>query len=198
MEARTIMTMTPDRGRDGLRDAIEALAEASIRNGRGGTWVHDAWFAAVLAEHPATGDEERAHHQSGDECDPRCPATFPHHTTAEPDAGDVDSDNAAAGGAEGLAEVEALAAMLVTAGFDQDGDDKALARTVLTSDWLAAHVAQAKADERERIAQAIEATRITCPDHGIPDCSPLLNGCSAPIRLNARRAEDARIARGES
>lgn len=58
--------------------------------------------------------------------------------------------------------------------------------------------AEGAAEAGERIARAIEATRITCPDHSIPDCSPLLNGCSTVIRLRARLAEDARIARGRS
>ena len=26
--------------------------------------------------------------------------------------------------------------------------------------------------------------RIVCPDHGIPDCSPLLNGCSRVIKMH--------------
>lgn len=30
--------------------------------------------------------------------------------------------------------------------------------------------------------------RIQCPVHGIPDCSPLLNGCSLVLRLTAYRA----------
>lgn len=43
---------------DGLREAVERLAEASLRDGRGGTWVHDGWFATLLTEHPATPAEE--------------------------------------------------------------------------------------------------------------------------------------------
>jgi len=26
--------------------------------------------------------------------------------------------------------------------------------------------------------------KIVCPDHGIPDCSPLLNGCSRVIEMH--------------
>ncbi len=52
-------------------------------------------------------------------------------------------------------------------------------------------------EEGERIARAIETVRIICPDHGISDCSPLLNGCGVPIRLHARKVEDARIARAD-
>jgi hypothetical protein len=29
-----------------------------------------------------------------------------------------------------------------------------------------------------------EALRVPCPTHRIPDCSPLLNGCSWPSTLN--------------
>lgn len=53
-------------------------------------------------------------------------------------------------------------------------------------------------EEGERIAQAIERQRITCPHHSMPDCSPMLNGCSAVIRLRARIAVDASIARAAS
>ena len=34
------------------------------------------------------------------------------------------------------------------------------------------------------------ADRIVCPEHGIPDCSPLLNGCSKVIE--AHRVAEAR------
>jgi hypothetical protein len=38
----------------GLVAAVEALAEASLRDGRGGAWVHDVWFRALLdADHAA-------------------------------------------------------------------------------------------------------------------------------------------------
>lgn len=53
-----------------------------------------------------------------------------------------------------------------------------------------------EADLRERIATDIEARRIVCPVHGMPDCSPLLNGCPIPNMLVRQRDEDARIARG--
>lgn len=49
---------------------------------------------------------------------------------------------------------------------------------------------------REKAATEIEAVRIVCPVHHIPDCSPLLNGCSLPIALHGRRLADAQIARG--
>ena len=32
----------------GLVAAVEAVAEASLRDGRGGTWVHDEWFRALI------------------------------------------------------------------------------------------------------------------------------------------------------
>ena len=35
------------------------------------------------------------------------------------------------------------------------------------------------------------AERIVCPEHGIPDCSPLLNGCSKVIEAH-RAAEQPR------
>ena len=38
----------------GLVAAVEAVAEASLRDGRGGTWVHDEWFRALIdADHAA-------------------------------------------------------------------------------------------------------------------------------------------------
>ena len=38
----------------GLVAAVEALAEASLQDGRGGAWVHDVWFRALLdADHAA-------------------------------------------------------------------------------------------------------------------------------------------------
>ena len=38
----------------GLVAAVEALAEASLQDGRGGAWVHDVWFRALIdADHAA-------------------------------------------------------------------------------------------------------------------------------------------------
>ena len=55
--------------------------------------------------------------------------------------------------------------------------------------------ARVRAEEHERVAKAIEAQPIKCPDHGMSDCSPLLNGCSLPHRLHTIADRDARIAR---
>ena len=57
----------------GLVAAVEALAEASLQDGRGGAWVHDVWFRALLdADHAAAlrvreakaWDEGFAHHDT--------------------------------------------------------------------------------------------------------------------------------------
>ena len=48
---------------------------------------------------------------------------------------------------------------------------------------------------REGIAAALLGERITCPVHGIPDCSPLLNGCSLPAHLFRHRDANAEVAR---
>ena len=38
----------------GLVAAVEAVAEASLRDGRGGTWVHDVWFRILIdSDHAA-------------------------------------------------------------------------------------------------------------------------------------------------
>jgi hypothetical protein len=84
---------------------------------------------------PATGDEERGCR----ECGPGCLG----HTT--PPASDVYSDNAAAGGAEGLDELDALALAEEIWTEDEPNDaEQLLMQRVLTSDWLAAHDAQVK------------------------------------------------------
>jgi histidine triad (HIT) family protein len=99
----------------------------------------------ILAEHPATGDEERGCR----ECGPGCLG----HTA--PPASDVDSDNAAAGGAEGLAEVLCLCHETVcpihneAAGLTAEYDVQSLMNA------LAAHVAQAKAEALREAADAI-------------------------------------------
>ena len=49
-----------------------------------------------------------------------------------------------------------------------------------------------------QIATQIKARAIVCPVHHMPDCSPLLNGCSLPKHLHEQRAIDASIARGDS
>lgn len=60
------------------------------------------------------------------------------------------------------AEVEALAERLVRWEMGLDGANETdhwadrLARAILASDWLAAREAAARADERERVAAAIE------------------------------------------
>lgn len=50
-----------------------------------------------------------------------------------------------------------------------------------------AHVAElTEAAVREQVHTAVAAVPITCPVHGIPDCSPLLNACSLPATLRAQ------------
>ena len=41
------------------------------------------------------------------------------------------------------------------------------------------------------LESAIENLRIVCPVHHIPDCSPMLNGCSIPV--NVRKQIDKAI-----
>ena len=64
--------------------------------------------------------------------------------------------------------------------------------------WLAAHEQSIRTDERERtregIAEEIRAQKITCPVHGIPDCSAPLNGCRLPAQVWADIAQCARLA----
>lgn len=48
--------------------------------------------------------------------------------------------------------------------------------------------------EREKAAfagfmRALLAARVVCPVHGIPDCGPLLNGCSIPRHIAEWRGE---------
>jgi len=50
-----------------------------------------------------------------------------------------------------------------------------------------AHVAElTEAAVREQQQAAVDTVPITCPVHGIPDCSPLLNACSLPATLRAQ------------
>lgn len=35
--------------------------------------------------------------------------------------------------------------------------------------------------------------RVICPEHGISDCSPLLNGCSRVIKLHQARERDTQV-----
>ena len=53
-----------------------------------------------------------------------------------------------------------------------------------------------EAQVRAQVAADIEARQIICPIHHMPDCSPLLNGCSLPIHLHEQRTIDARIVKG--
>jgi hypothetical protein len=41
----------------------------------------------------------------------------------------------------------------------------------------------------DQFIAALLAARIVCPVHGIPDCSPLLNGCSVPRYIAEWRGE---------
>lgn len=54
-----------------------------------------------------------------------------------------------------------------------------------------------EAQVREQRAVEIKGRQIVCPVHHMPDCSPLLNGCSLPNHLDEQREIDAAIARGE-
>lgn len=201
---------TPERGRDGLREAVltrgeretlesylVALWQCKTERGYNEFVSRVLDYAAqiktagaliavddILAEHPATGDEAAGirgvlHHiQRLDENGVRRDFT--------PPASDVDSDNAAAGGAEGLADSvyrTGLVNLPLADSLDVDCHD--VARAVLASDWLAAHDAKARADERERIAQAIQRAK---PPHLTRDYTP----------VDAAYDTAARIARGES
>ena len=181
----------PERGRDGLRDAIEALVdqwECIGSNSIGGSRViaeHVADLRRILAEHPATGDEERCDGSFGCDATTHREGCFAPYVI-DPPASDVDSDNAAAGGAEGLADSvyrTGLVNLPLADSLDVDCHD--VARAVLASDWLAAHDAKARADERERIAQAIQRAK---PPHLTRDYTP----------VDAAYDTAARIARGES
>ena len=195
---------TPERGRDGLREAVltrgeretlesylVALWQCKTERGYNEFVSRVLDYAAqiktagaliavddILAEHPATGDEER-YVTAVREGSP-LPIAF------DPPASDVDSDNAAAGGAEGLADSvyrTGLVNLPLADSLDVDCHD--VARAVLASDWLAAHDAKARADERERIAQAIQRAK---PPHLTRDYTP----------VDAAYDTAARIARGES
>lgn len=158
---------TPERGRDGLREAIEALAVGALIEWAGESAdLDDCREAAALvaqrfvaagvqfAEHPATGDEERGCR----ECGPGC---LGHAAT--PPASDVDSDNAAAGGAEGLAEViqrglrkcrvEDAPNPLIR---DNDLHHATHMVTAEVSGWLAAHDAKIRAEALREAADALD------------------------------------------
>ena len=120
------------------------------------------------------------------DCCPRCGGAKRHRAPCLNVSRDVDSDNAAAGGAEGLADSvyrTGLVNLPLADSLDVDCHD--VARAVLASDWLAAHDAKARADERERIAQAIQRAK---PPHLTRDYTP----------VDAAYDTAARIARGES
>lgn len=122
------------------------------------------------------------------------------HTAANSDArkraarAEVQPD----GDVEALAEVLlgswAMQSML-TPPFDSDRDDaRTDARAILASDWLAAHDAQVRREERERIAQAIEAIRT---EHSEEDA---VDGCSSRFCKGwlLGQTHAARIARAEA
>ena len=45
--------------------------------------------------------------------------------------------------------------------------------------------------EQEVKAEALRELRPTCPIHGIPDCSPLLNGCRLPACIKSELGRHA-------
>lgn len=52
--------------RDAMAAMVRELADASARDRRGGTWVYDEWFRAVLASADTTAYDEairQAHHE---------------------------------------------------------------------------------------------------------------------------------------
>jgi hypothetical protein len=188
---------TPERGRDGLREAIEALAWAPDLSSCGvasrdydGCYVSNMLhrLRCILAEHPATGDEERCRyvmHGPGDTCDCRARlARVTTHTRTSTNGNGPDYcaecssaisewvpwpcpgattppvvPDAREG--EGPSERDALIAALT---FDEpkpldpamrDGAGE-IADLILTSDWLAAHVAKAKAEALREAADALD------------------------------------------
>lgn len=52
-----------------------------------------------------------------------------------------------------------------------------------------------RAQFAEEVIMAILSQRFVCPNHAVPDCSPLLNGCSLPNHLVGQMQTDAAIAR---
>lgn len=131
----------PERGRDGLREwCREDLADGERCHAPADFFLWGKMFPAE-ALGPRCYDHavEHTHHSMPARCDQWAVFDLRRPT---PPASDVDSDNAAAGGAEGLAEERELSWM----------EQETLRR-----------IAQAKADERERIAQAIENGAIRRP-----------------------------------
>jgi hypothetical protein len=54
MHAYAARTEAAEAALAGLVAAVEALAQASLQDGRGGAWVHDVWFRALIdADHAA-------------------------------------------------------------------------------------------------------------------------------------------------
>ena len=54
VQAQMERTEAAEAALAGLVAAVEALAEASLQDGRGGAWVHDVWFRALIdADHAA-------------------------------------------------------------------------------------------------------------------------------------------------
>lgn len=49
----------------------------------------------------------------------------------------------------------------------------------------------------EQAVERVMADRIICPIHGIPDCGPLLNGCSIPQHLAEYRGRVVSLILGE-
>lgn len=77
----------------------------------------------------------------------------------------------------------AIADAILAAGFKHPQDVAAQAKAALAA-------------QREGIAAVLEAEgHLRCPIHGIPDCSPLLNGCSVPNYIRNTLALAATAAR---
>ena len=139
---------------------IEALSWWEDEDGH---WGHER-ASAVLAAHEAEWCGVPATPDAGDASEHHLRCCQRTGVPADLPAGLCDCqvlrmlDAASTDASEPLSEdVEALSAVLLSAGFEWDGDDTAPARAVLASGWLAAREAAARAEERERIAQAIEA-----------------------------------------
>lgn len=71
-----------------------------------------------------------------------------------------------------------------------------VARSIITAGWRSPEqVAALLADQRDGITAVIEARRIICPVHHMPDCSPMLNCRDLLKHLHEQREIDARIVR---
>lgn len=181
---------TPERGRDALREAVEALAVSRMPKLDGGMihhkggWSHSGALICdrcpgfphtecvprddlrrILAEHPATGDEERCRCQIvGWSRDP-----FEPHIAAQPEWEQADDCPVHplppavpdAGEGEGLTLLLRKAARHYLGLEERDYWDSGIASAqsaaLLTSPWLAAHVAQAKAEALREAADALFA-----------------------------------------